>query len=57
MKCKQCNTEAKIENTRNIIKDGKLFCRMIYVCRDAQCPNYGKEVDKQDIELEVTIEE
>lgn len=56
MKCPLCNTEAKISHSANVLKDDKLYRRMIYECRDKNCAKFGKEIGKVDVELEVIKE-
>lgn len=57
MKCPVCNTEARIKKATNILKGKELVRRMEYVCRNKTCQNFDKEVGKEDIPLEVTVEE
>lgn len=57
MKCPLCKTEAKIQTSINVIKGDKLYRRMVFVCRDKNCSNYDKEVGRDEIELEATVEE
>lgn len=56
MLCPKCNTEAKISKALNVIKDGKLFRRMHFACRNKDCANYNKEIGTEDKELEVIKE-
>lgn len=57
MKCPLCKTEAKIEHSENVFKKGRLYRRVVYVCRDKNCDRCNKEVGREDIELDVTVEE
>ncbi len=56
MLCPKCKTEAKIQKAVNVIKDGKLYRRLHFVCRDKNCTEYEKEVGTEETELPVVKE-
>lgn len=51
MVCPLCNTEAKINKATNVFKNGKLFRKQTFVCRNKSCKNYEKELDSLLTEL------
>lgn len=57
MKCPVCNTEARIVQSENVLRGKELVRRMVYVCRNKTCQNFNKEVGKEEVQLDVTIEE
>ena len=54
MKCPRCNVEMRINSSGYVMKDGKLYKRLGYVCRNKDCTNYGQLVKNDYIPLEVT---
>lgn len=53
MKCPLCNIEMAIKSSRHVVvgdnspdTDTKLFLEQELVCRNKNCPNHGKVVDK-----------
>lgn len=56
MKCPLCQTEERITSSKNILKEQKLFRRLTYSCQNKNCPNFDKELHKEEIELEVEKE-
>ena len=57
MKCPKCDIEARITSSKNVMKDGKLFRRMEFSCRNKQCANYEKVIATDDVPLEYEIVE
>ncbi len=56
MVCPLCKTEARISSSTNVLKGGKLYRRMHFVCRNKQCSNYNKEVGIEEVEIPLVIE-
>lgn len=56
MKCPLCEIEAQIIKSAYVIKDGKLFRKMVYSCRNKECSNFEKEIHKEYVELPVKEE-
>lgn len=56
MKCPLCNTEARITSSKNVVKDNKLFRRVVYTCQNKKCDYLNKEIKTEDIELKVEFE-
>lgn len=56
MQCPKCKIEAIITKSENVIRDGKLFRRMTFTCRNKQCSNHNMEVGTQEVELPVVNE-
>lgn len=55
MKCPKCDIEAHITSSKNVMKDGKLFRRMEFSCRNKQCPDYEKVIATDDVPLEYEV--
>lgn len=53
MKCPLCNIEARIVSSKNIVKNGKFYRRLVYSCLNTACDLFNKEIKKEDIQLEV----
>lgn len=54
MQCPLCKTEMRIQSSGYVVKDGKLFDKMILVCRNKKCANFEKTVETIYEPLEVT---
>lgn len=54
MKCLLCNTEMRIKAADYVTNDGQLFIRQTLTCRNKNCSNFGKDVKKVFIPLNVS---
>ena len=54
MKCPLCNTEMRIMATDYVTNNGQLFTRQTFTCRNKKCKNFGKEVKKVFVPLNVS---
>lgn len=56
MVCSNCNTEAAITNGVNVLKDGKLFYRMTFSCRNKGCCRFAQDVGTHAVEVPLVVE-
>lgn len=55
MLCPKCNIEARISNKAYVMKNGKLFIRYEYSCRNKNCARYEKPIGEEDEEIKNVI--
>lgn len=56
MKC-ECGIEARISSAKNIMKNGILYRKNTFVCRNKECRNYEKVICEQYIEIPYDTED
>lgn len=54
--CPKCKTLLRISASKYVLKDGHLYIVQELACRNPDCDNNGKVVDRVETELEVTKE-
>lgn len=55
MLCPECNIEARISNRMYVMKNGKLFIRYEYSCRNKGCTRFDKPIGEEDDEVKNLI--
>ena len=54
--CPKCKTLLRISGSQYVIRDGKLYIRQDFVCRNPDCFNNGEKVTSVETELPVEKE-
>lgn len=54
--CPKCKTLLRISASKNVLRDGHLYIVQELACRNPECSNNGKVLEKVETELPVVIE-